>query len=47
MTDKQRQEVCTCGKSPSGFCEHWHDLEGHDYFQKLKEYREQHNTKKQ
>ena len=34
------KEVCNCGKSPTGFCDGWHDLTDKEYFEKLKEYRE-------
>lgn len=37
---------CDCGKSPTGYCDEWHDLEGIEYFAKLKEYREQEKKKK-
>ena len=32
---------CTCGRSPTGFCEGWHGLEKEEYMQKMREYKEQ------
>lgn len=39
------QQECNCGKSPTGYCEGWHDLQGAEYFKKLKEYKEQQKKK--
>ncbi len=39
------KQTCVCGKSPTGMCDEWHDLEGDEYFKKLKEYREQQKKK--
>ena len=32
---------CTCGRSPTGFCEGWHGLTTEEYMVKMKEYKEQ------
>jgi len=39
------QQECNCGKSPTGKCDEWHNLEGAEYFNKLAEYREQQKKK--
>lgn len=39
------KQVCVCGKSPTGFCDEWHNLEGKEYFEKLAEYREKQKKK--
>jgi hypothetical protein len=41
--DRVRAQECGCGRSPTGHCIGWHDLDEDEYRQRLAEYEAEQN----